>query len=339
MKLSTDEIRSVSIGAVDFLVEEDGITPFRLTAEQRELYKNISKSFWMKSHSSAGICLSFETDSKTLGLTLELINSNNRSYFSADLLVNGEYLDSLSNIEGTDFPEQYAEASFPNSLGIREKTFSLGDGKKEVRLYLPWSKCTKIRSLTLDDGAFVKPVKPEKKILFFGDSITEGFDSLYTKDRWTARIAHLAGAEEINKAIGGEQYCPYLSATKDSFTPDYIIVAYGTNSWKKRTPEEFYRLALDFYENLERNYPGVPVFALSPIWRKSHDIPIRIPLFSQMHDMIREAIKKWDNITLINGWNLVPHELSFFADAGLHPNPAGIDCFTNKLWEKIQNLV
>ena len=37
-------------------------------------------------------------------------------------------------------------------------TFSLGEGNKRVKLYFPWSSCTRIRSMELDDGAAFEPV-------------------------------------------------------------------------------------------------------------------------------------------------------------------------------------
>lgn len=55
----------------------------------------------------------------------------------------------------------------------------------------------------------------------------------------TARLADALGAEEVNKAIGGECFFPELAATKEDFQPEYITVAYGTNDWSRKLAEEF----------------------------------------------------------------------------------------------------
>ena len=53
----------------------------------------------------------------------------------------------------------------------------------------------------------------------------------------TARLADALGAEEVNKAIGGECFFPELAATKEDFQPEYITVAYGTNDWSRKSAE------------------------------------------------------------------------------------------------------
>jgi lysophospholipase L1-like esterase len=337
MKLSFDEIKSISLGAVDFLTEEDGITPFRFTKEQRDIYEEVKNMFWTRSHGASGIVLSFRTDAEKLSITLDVSTARCRSFFSADLLVNGKRLDSLDNMEGVEIEKQYAEQSFPHSSGIHKKVFDLPEGEKEIALHLPWSKRTKICDLDLINATFFTPIKPKRKILFFGDSITAGYDAMHSTERWTAQIAEKLGAEEINKAIGGETYCPYLSKTKDSFLPDLIFVAYGSNSWPKTELEPFRQITLEFYENLEKNYPGIPVFSISPIWRLSHNRPFFIPHFSDIDKTIREVTEQWSNITVIDGFDLVPPSLDYFSDKGLHPNPKGFDLFVNNLWNKIRD--
>ncbi len=336
MKLSFDDIKSISLGAVDFLVEADGITPFRFTREQRNVYQEVQYGFWIKSHGAAGIVLRFRTDAEQLSLTLETSNARCRSFFSADLVIDGKKTDSLDNITGVEMEKKYAAQSFPGSAGIHEKIFDLPKGEKDIALHLPWSKRTKIHTLDLIGASFFKPIKPKRKILFFGDSITAGFDALRPTDRWPAQITAKLGAEEINKGIGGETYCPYLAKEKDSFIPDLIFVAYGVNSWQNE-PETFRRLAFEFYENLETSYPGIPVFALTPIWCHKHDKPLHFSHFSDLGKIIGEATSKWDNITVIDGFDLVPPSTDYFSDAGLHPTSEGFNFYSQNLWNKIRD--
>lgn len=57
MKLSNDQIRSITFGAARFECGEAGIRPLRFTEEETEYYKNFSedyykKSFFLRGHSS-----------------------------------------------------------------------------------------------------------------------------------------------------------------------------------------------------------------------------------------------------------------------------------------------
>jgi len=46
--------------------------------------------------------------------------------------------------------------------------------------------------------------------------------------------------------------------------------------------------------------------------------------------------KDFPNVTVIPGIDLVPHDLQYYADAGLHPNDAGYERYFQNLLPKIQ---
>jgi len=77
----------------------------------------------------------------------------------------------LSNVE---IPPMYATMDLP--LGNFSKNIYLGDGEKTVCVYLPWSVKTLFDEISVDDNSFIEAIKPEKKLLVFGDSITQGYD-------------------------------------------------------------------------------------------------------------------------------------------------------------------
>ena len=317
MKLSIDTIRQITLGAVEISETKEGIAFYRFTKEQRDLYEKRDAGFFKKSFSLSDIKFSFRTDSKSLGLKGVSTPGSSRQYFSIDLFVDGEKKECFDNFSHiTDQPETTGE--YPN--GEFEKEFDLGEGEKEVLLYLPWSSRLTLSDISLDDGAFVIPVKPEKKMLCFGDSITQGYDASYTSNSYIARLARYLGVEEFNKAIGGEIFCPELAATKESFTPDLITVAYGTNDWSKtKSPEEFKANCKGFYENLAKNYPDTPIYAITPIWRQSYLAEKPCGAFTNVHDFIVEVSKSIPNMTVICGWDFVPADSKYFADKAADP--------------------
>ena len=72
MKLNTEVVKSITMGAVRVEENNEGISFFRFTREQEEYYKEVSikqeRKFSDRSLTSAGIRLMFKTDSKTLKL-------------------------------------------------------------------------------------------------------------------------------------------------------------------------------------------------------------------------------------------------------------------------------
>ena len=82
-------------------------------------------------------------------------------------------------------------------MGVFVKTFDLGTGEKTVRVNFPWTKLVEIWSVELDDGAIVVPMKRNKKLLDFGDSITHGMDAYRPSQRYIAQLADFLGADEI----------------------------------------------------------------------------------------------------------------------------------------------
>lgn len=331
MKLSTEQIRAIAQGAEYVSETEEGRVKFhRFTAEQEKLYEQCGNAdFYKKTFSTAGVQLAFRTDSRTLFLKVKTEKSTSRSFFSHDVLVDGRRIGSLNNFGGNPMPDNYLNAEFPQ--GVFSGQFDLGAGNKEVRILFPFSVISELEELSLADGAVVEPVKYEKRMVFFGDSITHGYDAVNVENRYAAKTALAFCAEEFNKGIGGEFFYPPLAAAKEPFEPDYIVVAYGTNDWSQRSRERFEENCPKFFDALAKNYPECKIFALTPIWRKDHMERREFGSFFDVEDRIRSISKGYDNIVCISGWDFVPKEEKYFSDLRLHPNDAGFVHYAENL--------
>lgn len=336
MQLGFETIKSIACGAVRMTQGEDGVRFYRFTQEQHQMYSQRIVGLFQKSQATAGIKLCFKTDSKQLVFKALFENAYSRTYFSVDVYADDVLVGCLDNFSDQTLPKDYSAINF--SVGVYSKTFDLGAGEKIVTVHLPWNKKVALQELSLDDGSYVVPVKPEKKLLAFGDSITQGFDALRPSRRYIARLAQALGAEEFNKAVGAEHYYPALAATKESFTPDYITVAYGTNDWSSSTPEVFKPNVREFYSNLQNTYPGVKTFVISPIWRPNWQEIAAVGAFSDIEKEIRLATENMENVTAISGSDLVPHDTDFYGDGRLHPNNEGFDHYFENLWSIIKDL-
>lgn len=337
MRLGYEQIKEICLGAVGIKEAEDGVCLHRFTEEQEALYKKVNADFYKKTRACAGVKLSFETDSKSLFLKVYVAAASARKYFSIDIFADGKTVGYLDNFSGVNLPRDYTTMQLPH--GTFSKNFSLGAGLKKVCIYLPWSVAVLINELSLDDGALVRPIKPKRKMLFFGDSITQGYDALRPSNRYTTKLAEAFGAEEINKGIAGEQLFPELANTREDFCPEYICVAYGTNDWSKSTEDDFLQRCYAFYRTLHTNYPTSRIFAITPIWRKDQDVARDFGEFSKVRECIQNVVKDFSNITCIDGLNLVPHDESCFGDLRLHPNDSGFACYYQNLFEKIKKEI
>lgn len=333
MKLNFEQIKAISTGAVRFEEKENGVILYRFTKKQEQLYEKTNIEFFERSQSTAGVKLSFKTNSKSLRIKTKIVPKYCRRYFSFDVFVNGEVKGYLDNFVADVCMDTYIKTKLLSEQF--EKEFDLGEGVKTVQVYLPWSVQAVIEEVSLDDNALVEPVKAGKTLLAFGDSITQGMDAMRPSNRYVTKLANYLGAEEVNKGISGECYFPPLAEAKDDLNPDYITVAYGTNDWSKKGRDIFQVNSKAFYKALRKNYPNTPIYAITPIWRADFQEEREFGLFEDVETEIREAVKGIEDVTVIRGYDFIPKDTGYFADSRLHPNDKGFEKYFEKLCMEI----
>lgn len=182
MTLDFETIRSLAHGAEYTEIKDGGVHFSRFTRRERELLTyGVEKSF-----ATAGVRLEFETDSKSLALSVSAEKANpKRSFYSFDVYADGKPVGYITNCEGEPNFPYTDEYTFED----REEAFVLPEGEKRVCVYFPWSAVGAVKAVELDDGAFVKPAVEKRKIIAYGDSITQGYDSLRPSHSYAARLA------------------------------------------------------------------------------------------------------------------------------------------------------
>ena len=325
MKLTNEQIKSVTFGAARFEEGEAGIRPLRFTEAETEYYKNFSEDFYKKSFSSAGIRLEFTTDSRRLAFHAKVTPGSSRLYCHFDLYVGGIYQGQV----GTDSTDTTVAAEW-----------DLGKGEKEVKLYLPWSATTTLSSVTLDDGASLTPAEKTRTMLIYGDSITQGYDTLHPSLSYASLLADALDAEAYDKGIGGERFRPALAEVTPEGDFDIITVAYGTNDWSGATLEDFENNCRGFYETLAKKHPNAKIFALTPIWRADHTTrTTSVGDFFHVKEFIEEVTSPFSNVTVIDGYGFLPKDPALFSDAYLHPNDEGFILYFRALYEQVKKYL
>ncbi len=337
MKLDLAKIKEITLGAVRIEQDETGFNFYRFTKEQEELYKKRREDFYYKTFCSAGVQLRFKTDSNILKIKASFDLGYTRAYYAMDIFVDGKMVDSICNYKGVELPRDYTTVNLPSKT--EEKIIELPSGEKEIKIYLPWSKRTKIEEIELEDGATVVAQKPKYKMLCFGDSITQGYDALHPSNTYTAQLASFLDAQEFNKAIGGDTFFPELAASHEDFVPDFVAVAYGTNDWSRCTREETEEYCRSFYQSLSQKYPNAKIFALTPIWRADLNEQREFGAFFDVEKMISSIVEDLENVNVISGFDFVPHDPALYADARLHPNDEGFLHYFKNLSTKIKQFI
>ena len=338
MKLTYEQIRTLATGAVDSEITDRGLHLYRFTPAQRKLEHPYIPTLEAMYRGSAGIKLCFGTDSRSLHFRADLSEPcTRRSICALDVLVDGVWAGGWENCPQATPNGGYSDLVCP--MGVADVKLDLAEGWKEVCIYLPWSACSVIEELMLEDGARVEAAVPERTLLCFGDSITMGCHALRPSCSYAARLARALGAQEFNKALAGGVSFPELTAIRDELDPDVITVAYGTNDWRKASPERFVDCYGTMLRNLRGHYPNAPIFAITPLWRRDIDGNTQWPDFGLVERYIRQLANEVGGVHVVCGMELVPHDPAFFADRQLHPNDVGFERYAQGLLAAIREKI
>jgi len=138
--------------------------------------------------------------------------------------------------------------------------------------------------------------------------------------------------------VAGDVFSPELARIKDYITPDYIVVAYGTNDWKQMDKDTFREKSSSFLKEIRKNYPQSLLLVITPIWRKDMHKAWPFGPFECIEEELRLAVADFERVKVISGFGLVPHCEEYFADQRLHPNDDGFQVFFDRLWSKLCDM-
>ncbi len=305
MKLSLEQIKNLTVGAVDIERTADGICFYKMQKCQIDAFYALSDILGFRAKTTTGIRLDFETDSKFF--TFE-VKSGARFEYLID--------------------------------GVYQGTVAIGDGKCSkikmglsapcrVTLVFPSHEVGVIDNVELSDGASAVRHKFDKKVLFIGDSITQGWNSGIDTLSYAYRTSFALNYDSVIQGVGGAYY--HASTFADSgFSPDTVIVAYGTNDVNHfKTKDEMVEQLRLYLGMVKETYKQSKIYAISPIWVSGGSEEKRMGNLWECYQLIADEIEKC-GVEHIRGLDLVPHERRYFAD-DLHPNKDGFGEYAGNL--------
>ncbi len=298
MELKINDLKKITFGAINIIEKEDGIHFYKCTQKQVDAWYSNSQSLGLRAETTTGIRFDFVTDATYMELEL----------------VSGKFEVFLNGV----FVESYNQSTKINLSGTNRVTILMSS--HEVTVF---------KSVSLSDCASITPHRFDTKILFMGDSITQGWESGLDYLSYAMRITNMLNANSVVNGVGGGYFDP---DTFDiiNFDPDTVIIAYGTNDWGHyKTKEDLIKNADGFLKKIKDNYGNKKVYCITPIWRESEGETKAMGTFYECIDIVSQIIDKY-GFNKIDGFTLVPHRSDYYTD-GLHPNAIGFSLYAENL--------
>ena len=319
MKLTFEQIKSITVGAVEIEQQQDGIHFYRCTRKQIDAWSHLGKALGERAACSTGIRLDFETDARELRFCV-----SRGTKFEVDI-------DGLLRAQFAATPNEEIRVPLCDPLGSPLP-------KKRVTLYFPsHGSGAVLKWVELDDGAYVVPHRFARKLLLIGDSITQGWEADFDSLSFAYRLSRHFNADSVIQGIGGAYY---HESTFDQlpFSPDAVLVAYGTNDFGVyKTLAEFRAHVAAYLALLSAEYRDKPIFILSPIWRDRREGKT-MGSFAECRAVVREEAERLQ-LCHIDGLKLVPPLPVFFKDEYLHPNDNGFSVYAENLIRELEPLL
>lgn len=311
MRLSNEQLKTIYTGALFFEeVEEGYLQAFQYTKEQMEYFKGAFDFWYDRCMATTAKTLEFKTVATKLSFDYKIIWMGSQD--TIELWVDG-------------MPTDIRYVKDMEKEGTLE--FALPEGEKKVEVYLAADATLLIRNFEID--AKVIPVEKKEKVLWLGDSITQGFGPLRSAHTYVSVANRILQYDIINQGIGGYVYDKNAIKDMNGYRPDKIIVSLGTNQYGTETMKDIE----EYYVALHELYGDTPVLCITPIWRG--DNLEGIPTLEKFRGKVADICAKYPNITVVDGYRLVPHLSEYFLD-NLHPNVVGCEWYGRNLVEEIR---
>lgn len=308
--LNFEEIKNVTFGALRIEERTEGICFYRCTPKQIAAWSSANPDFGTFAESGTGIRLDFHTDAQNLSVSVGH---------------EGKYEVYINGLMRTQY-ELHGGDGFTLALGD-----PLGHplAEKRVTICFPCHKRAVLTSVMLDNHIPLIPHTYDFRMLFIGDSITQGWAADFDSLSYVWRVARHFNADIVNQGVGGTYY---FEDTFDRipFEPDVILISYGTNDFSHwSTKAELQTHAAKYLSLIADTYAGKRIFVITPIWR-DHRNGKQMGSFEECRAIIAGEAEKL-KLTVIDGLSLVPPLPVFFSDAYLHPNDCGMSLYAENL--------
>jgi len=314
MKLTFEQIQSVTFGAVCIEQQDDGIHFFKCTKKQLDGWYSLAQSLGDRALTTTGIRLDFHTDASEVSFTVDAMGPGTGAKF--ELLIN-------------DVTELCSY--LPADEGEHTFTMALPAGENRVTFVLPSHNVPGLlKAVELKDASVFKAHEFDTKIIFIGDSITQGWNAKYDSMSYAYRVARFFNADCIIHGVGGGRFDKVTFEKVENFDPEIVTIAFGTNDFGHfQTLEELEQKADEHLEAVAQAYPDKIRICMTPLRRVDEDQPKAMGMNWQLRQVIEKLAAK-HGFHVLDGYNVIPYNEHFFSD-GVHPNDLGFSVMADRM--------
>lgn len=314
MLISNTDLKKIYHGAYFFKEREDGyLQAFQYGEEQMKYFAGAFEMWAERCDASTAKTIELKTSATKISFDYKIIWKSSEDTFElwADGLANQIFY--IEDLEETG-----------------TITFNIeGSGLRRITIYLPVDATVLIKNFEID--ADYEPVSRGTKVLWLGDSITQGYGPLRSAHTYVSNANRVLGYDIINQGIGGYIYDKKSLLPMEGYKPEKIIVALGTNQYGTESMTDIE----EYYETLINLYGDTPVLCITPLWRG--DNMEGVPTLIKFCERVKEIASRYPNVKIVDGFKMVPHLPEYFLD-NLHPNTLGTEVYASNLIKEIEKL-
>lgn len=319
-------------GYLDADYSLDGVILSRMNDAQRLAWTNVSAATSKDMTHYTGVMLDMLTDSRTLEIDYKVIDSGfGRTWPTVfDVYLNGEN----QFVNGNPQADQGAPGIRTTKQGTYTFRYELPAGAPEanrITVAFPDNVALALRDVRMDADSRAVAVDKDKKLLVLGDSISAGAECFDPYSTYFQQVAMTYGLDMLNQAVSGTSFKPdcIIPGEYGGFTPDYVIMAYGTNTFAGGYGDKTTTLASletdvpGCIAAIEEKFPEAKIIALTPILRSDENGPNFT--LQDVISKIKEIYARYPEISVIDCHEFVPNEAEYFSQPTffLHPNTLG----------------
>ena len=320
MILNAIQIKSVAFGYVDSKIKDGLLYLQKCTDAQISAWYNIRQDLGERAEATTGIKLDFYTDGDAIEFSF--IKGRKVEVY-IDNLFRGQYL-----------MDEYRNSGKRVCIPLKD-TIGNSYDKVRVTVYFPaHDEQGVIDYFEVKNATYIERYNHSIKVLFIGDSITQGWATMTDTFSYAQRLTRYLDAESVINGVGGAMFA---ESTFDSidFDPDVVILSYGTNDvgfWQNG--DEMLSHIKTYMSLVKKQYQGKKIFAISPIWRTDFAATFKTGTFAEGRARVK-AVAEELGFVHVDGLKLVPPSAEYFFDH-VHPNEQGFSFYAENLFIELK---